>query len=67
MSGKLPLKRSIKLDNSIHLLFEVPKDVKYEDAANWTRDHADEIIKKWGDLNAIQISKTKKIPLGQTS
>jgi len=45
--GILPIKRDAKIDNSISLPFEVPKEVKDKDCAIWIRDHIEEIIKRW--------------------
>jgi glycosyltransferase involved in cell wall biosynthesis len=66
MSGKLPLIRDEIIDESIHLLFEVPKGIKYEEAANWTKDNADEIVRGWGDY-AIPKRETKKVHARKTS
>lgn len=49
LDGKLPLKRDKKIDESIHLLFEVPKDISDEEGAEWTKNHANELVEKWGD------------------
>jgi glycosyltransferase involved in cell wall biosynthesis len=46
-SGKLPIKRDEKLDQSISLPFEVPKEIKDNDCAEWIRTHEEEIMKKW--------------------
>lgn len=51
-SGKLPLVRDIKIDESIHLDFSIPKEVTDNDASKWINKHANEISKKWGDINA---------------
>lgn len=48
-SGKLPIVRNIKLDESVKLLFEAPKNIKDKDCSKWIAKHADEIVKKWGD------------------
>ncbi len=49
VKGNLPLIRDEKIDNSIHLDFEVPKDVKDRDCAKWITDNTDRLVKKWGD------------------
>lgn len=46
-SGKLPIKRDIKLDESIHLAFEVPKEVENKDCAKWIEEHSEEIVRGW--------------------
>jgi hypothetical protein len=67
-SGKLPVVRDIKLDESIKLDFEVPKDIPDKECSGWITEHTDEIVRKWeeGDKNAIPKRKTKKRYVGQT-
>jgi glycosyltransferase involved in cell wall biosynthesis len=47
LQANLPLKRDQKLDSSIKLPFEVPKELKDEECANWINEHATEIVKTW--------------------
>jgi hypothetical protein len=47
IDGKLPVKRDIKIDESIHLDFEVPKEIKDEDGSKWITDHSGEIVRGW--------------------
>jgi glycosyltransferase involved in cell wall biosynthesis len=44
-SGKLLPKRDISLDNSIHLDFEVPKEIEDKDCAEWIKEHAEKIVR----------------------
>ena len=46
-NGKLPVKRDIKLDESISLPFEVPAEVKDEDCAKWIQDNSVAIVNSW--------------------
>ena len=46
-TGELPVKRDQKLDDSISLPFEVPKEIEDEDCAAWITEHTEEIVKKW--------------------
>jgi hypothetical protein len=46
-SGKLPIVRDIKLDESISLPFTVPKEVEDKDCAKWIEVHTPEIIRGW--------------------
>lgn len=46
-SDKLPLVRDEKLDKSINLKFEVPKEVADKDCAKWIREHTREIVEGW--------------------
>lgn len=59
-SGKLPIKRDIKLDESISLPFEVPKNIKDKDCADWISGHSDEIVRGWLK-DAVQIKKTNEV------
>ncbi len=52
-SGKLPLTRNIRLDESIKLDFEVPKEVSDKESSDWITKHSDEIVKNWGEPNAL--------------
>lgn len=61
-SGKLPVKRDIKLDESITLKFQVPKDVPDKEAHIWIGKNSNNLVRGWLN-NAIQISKTKEIPV----
>lgn len=45
--GRIPIIRDSKLDDSIHLKFEVPKDIKDEDCANWINNNAENIARRW--------------------
>lgn len=67
-SGKLPLVRDIKLDESIKLEFEVP-DMPDKDAKDWIKEHTEEIASNWpdigGDTNAVSQYKTKKVDVGK--
>lgn len=45
--GKLPVVRDDKLDKSINLKFEVPKELKDEDCSVWIKAHSEEIQQKW--------------------
>jgi len=46
-SGKLPIVRDIKLDESIKLEFEVPKEVTDKECSKWISDNSDEIVRGW--------------------
>ena len=58
-SGKLPLVRDIKVDESIKLSFEVPKKIKDKDSSKWITDHTDEIVRGWEE-NARSIRHMPK-------
>lgn len=45
----LPLVRDEKIDESIDLSFETPKDVSDQEATDWISEHAEEIAIKWKD------------------
>ncbi|GIW70216.1 MAG: hypothetical protein KatS3mg101_0963 [Patescibacteria group bacterium] len=45
--GTLPVVRDEQLDKKIKLDFEVPKDIKDEDCAEWISKHTDEIVRRW--------------------
>ena len=46
-SGKLPTVRDIKIDESIHLKFEVPKNLSDKQATKWINKNAKEIVGRW--------------------
>lgn len=52
-NGRLPLVRDEKIDDSITLKFEVPKDIKDEDCAEWINENSDKIEGGWKDC-AVQ-------------
>jgi GT2 family glycosyltransferase len=44
---RLPLVRTQELDDAIDLQYEIPKEVKNDDAQKWMEDHIEEIVKTW--------------------
>ena len=47
--GKLPLVRDQKIDDSINVDFEIPKNIKDENCSEWITKNTDRIVKEWGD------------------
>ena len=45
--GKMPLIRDEKLDATIKLDFEVPKDIKDEDCSEWIAKNTKKIVQEW--------------------
>jgi glycosyltransferase involved in cell wall biosynthesis len=50
-SGKLPVVRDTKIDESIHLPYNVPDKLSDNEAKQYVADNTEEIIKSWGDYN----------------
>lgn len=46
-AGKLPLTRTQEVDDTIELLYEMPKDVPTEDAVKWIRANMDSLCLSW--------------------
>jgi glycosyltransferase involved in cell wall biosynthesis len=45
--GRLPLKRNQEIDDTIDLQYDMPKDVKTDDAQTWMEKNIEEVVKKW--------------------
>jgi hypothetical protein len=45
--GKLPLVRTQEKDDTINLQYEIPKEVKTDDAQTWMEENIVEVVKKW--------------------
>lgn len=52
--------RDEKLDESINLHFEVPKEIKDEDCAKWIENHSQEIVKSWEEVKKYGKNETKR-------
>ena len=61
-SGKLPLIRDIKIDESIKLDFEVPKSVTDKQSSKWITKHADEIVRGWEKKDDKSNRRSTKAP-----
>jgi len=48
-SGKLPIVRDEKIDDSIVLKYDLPKEVTDENMSQWIQENTDEIVKTWKD------------------
>jgi hypothetical protein len=47
INSELPPVRDEKVDASINLKFEVPKEIEDKDCASWINEHSLEIQSKW--------------------
>jgi GT2 family glycosyltransferase len=45
--GKLPVKRTQEIDDTIDLLYDIPDEVKNEDMVGWINKNGPEIVQKW--------------------
>ncbi len=49
-SGKLPLVRDQKIDDSISLKCEIPKELDQNQAALWIRKNTNKLVEEWGEI-----------------
>lgn len=52
-AGNLPIIREQKIDDKIHLDFDLP-DIKDEDFGKWVKKNSKSIVKQWGDVKSFK-------------
>lgn len=48
-NNTLPLVRDQKIDDSINLDFDIPKEIDNKDCSDWINKNTDRIVEEWGD------------------